>query len=240
MRSDRSLLFPALPARLPYKCRVAIAAIAAILPWPLRRVLYVQWLGYELGPGAFIGHSLVAVERLRMGEGARIGSFNLIRHCAEVVLERDAQIGGLNLINAAWRQREHFAGGAPWSALELGRGAAITYMHTIDCTDRVRIGSFSIFAGRQSQILTHEIDVESGCQTSAPVWIGDHVLINSGAIVLSGCIIGSYVVTGAGSVLRGRIDQPYSLYAGVPAVHKKALPMDSGFFKRSPSAGNVG
>ncbi len=56
--------------------------------------------------------------------------------------------------------------------LLIGEHAAITNRHLIDCTDTVSIGDFSTFAGFRSQILTHSIDIEACCQTSAPVSIG--------------------------------------------------------------------
>ena len=40
----------------------------------------------------------------------------------------------------------------------MGRHAALTSRHYVDCSNRVDIGEFTTVAGARSQILTHAID----------------------------------------------------------------------------------
>ena len=85
--------------------------------------------------------------------------------------------------------------------LILGEHSAITHRHLIDCTNSVTIGKFTTFAGFQSQILTHSIDLERNRQSSSPVRIGDYCFIGTNCVLLGGSALPDYCVLGAKSLL---------------------------------------
>jgi acetyltransferase-like isoleucine patch superfamily enzyme len=70
-------------------------------------------------------------------------------------------------------------------------------------------------AGRRIPPEQTRTDVEVTVDV-APVRIGDHVLIHSGAIICPGVTIGHHAVIGAGAVVIDDIP-PYALAVGVPA-----------------------
>jgi acetyltransferase-like isoleucine patch superfamily enzyme len=102
------------------------------------------------------------------------------------------------------------------------------------------IGAFTVIDGSGGLTIGRGCDISSGAQIvthssarrtvtarayahvdRAPVVIGDHVFIGSGAIILMGSEIGSHSVVAAGAVVtEGSKFPPHSLIAGVPAVRK--------------------
>lgn len=56
-----------------------------------------------------------------------------------------------------------------------------------------------------------------------PTIIGDSTLVGMGASILQGSKIGTAVILGSGSVVRGKVEDN-CLYAGIPATKKKEYP----------------
>jgi len=212
---------------------LAVALLTLWLPWRLRRWLLQQLCGYRIAHGARIGLSLVAVPRLRLDAGARIGHLNVIKG-ARIELAAHASIGNLNWIAGLPKDSARHFHDQPERdpALTVETHAAITSRHFIDCSHHVRIGAFSIVAGAWTQILTHAIDLRLNRQSSAPVEIGRHCFIGTGSVVLKGSRLPDCSVLQANSTLAGAFDQPYTLYSGVPAREARALPRDYAYFSR--------
>lgn len=114
----------------------------------------------------------------------------------------------------------------------LEEHAAITSRHLIDATDRIRIGAFSIVAGAHSQIVTHQIDFSQPRQSCRPVDVGAYCFVATGCVILAGAKLPDCSILGAMSLLKNRWDQPYMLYAGVPAKPCRELDPKSGYFQR--------
>jgi acetyltransferase-like isoleucine patch superfamily enzyme len=190
--------------------------------------------GYSFGPGARIGHSLLGCSSLSMGTAARIGHFNVIKGM-RAELSESATIGDFNWISGLGKEsRKHFtdeAGRDP--AFLMGRHAALTARHYVDCSNRVEIGEFATIAGAHSQILTHAIDFARNRQVSAPVRIGRYCFVGTACVVLKGAELPECSVLAAGSSLARRFDEPYTLYSGVPAQPVKALDRDAEYFRRT-------
>jgi carbonic anhydrase/acetyltransferase-like protein (isoleucine patch superfamily) len=203
-----------------------------VAPARLRRLLLTVGLGYRIHSRATVGRSLITVGHLKMDAGASIGSLNLLRNVDRVEMAEDAAIGHLNWISAARRERGYFAGLSRDPALIMGRGAALTHRHFIDCCDRVEIGELSTIGGIHCQILTHGIDVAEGTLLAAPVRIEDRVLVCSAAILIAGSVVPSRTVVGAGAVVKGKLPDSSTLYAGPAATVKRALASDGGYFVR--------
>src|SRR5688572_10376851 len=148
-----------------------ITLVSLLLPWPLRRWILQSYFGYQIHPSARIGLAWVRPRHLIMEAGTEIGMFTVCKNLDLVHMHADSRIGRGNWItgfrSGASRHFAHEEDRRP--ELILGEHSAITNRHLIDCTSRVRIGRFTTFAGFQSQILTHSIDLEVSRQSSAPV-----------------------------------------------------------------------
>src|SRR4029079_13492242 len=95
--------------------------------------------------------------------------------------------------------------------LVLEEHAAITHRHLIDCTHSVVIGRFSTFAGFQSQILSHSIDLTACRQSSAPVRIGAYCFVGTNCVILGGSELPDYSVLGAKSLLNHAYGDTHNL-----------------------------
>jgi acetyltransferase-like isoleucine patch superfamily enzyme len=216
------------------KVRWLVCVITLPLPWPVRRVL-LQWCcGYELHPTSRIGCSLVAPEELVMREHASIGHLTVVKGLKRLELGPHASIGRGNWITGFPAANKTFFAHQKDRVPELILGAqsAITHRHIIDCTNSIRIGEFTTFAGYRSQILTHSIDLMDCRQSSAPVRIGDYCFVGTDCVLLGGSVLPSYSALGAKSLLNKAHTQTHCLYAGVPAKPVKSLEPDLKYFQR--------
>ena len=117
--------------------------------------------------------------------------------------------------------------------LILGRHAAITNRHLIDCTATVSIGAYTTFAGFSSQILTHSIDLASSRQAASPVTIGEYCFVGTNSVLLGGSVLPDRSVLGAKSLLNKVFKETGTLYGGVPAKPISALPVEQmAYFRR--------
>jgi acetyltransferase-like isoleucine patch superfamily enzyme len=222
------------PRRTSSRRALIVSGIALVLPWFARRWLLRVFCGYSFAEGARIGCSLIGCTSLQMGPSSRIGHFNVVKGI-RVDLGEFATIGDFNWISGLGRgNRKHFtdeAGRDP--AFVMGRHAALTSRHYIDCSNRVDIGEFATVAGARSQILTHAIDFRRNRQVSAPVRIGRYCFVGTACIVLKGSELPDCSVLAAGSSLSRAYADTFTLYSGVPALPVKALDRDAEYFRRS-------
>jgi acetyltransferase-like isoleucine patch superfamily enzyme len=107
--------------------------------------------------------------------------------------------------------------------LEIGRNVYFGRQTVISCLDSVRIGNDVRFAERVSiHDENHQFEPfpvlgpNRSAYVTKPVCIGDRVWVGANVVILSGASIGSDVVIGAGSVVKGNIPAG-TLAAGVPA-----------------------
>lgn len=218
------------------KFRIAIAVMSLFLPWQLRRLILVRFLGYSIHKSASIGFSLIVPKRLEMGPGARIGHLNMCKTGIELLqLGECAILGSLNWICAvpldSVAHFQHQADRRP--ELIVQEHAAITTRHYIDCSDRISIGRFSTFAGLRSVVLTHSIDLKTCKQSVAPVSVGDYCFVGTSVVILAGGGLPNYSILGANSLLNKAFDEPYCLYGGNPARPIKPLTPDLMYFSRT-------
>ena len=215
--------------------RRGLAVAAAFLPQSAKLFVLRHFLGFQIHETARIGFSIVMPGRLVMGPGARIGHLNVVKGVASVALGDHATIGNLNWITGSpmTSQARHFYDQHRRPSLLLGNHAAITNRHLIDCSDAVDVRGHATFGGFRSQILTHSIDVVDSRQRCHPVSIGAYAFVGTGCIVLPGSELPAHSVLGAGSVLTGKLQDEYWLYAGNPARPVKQLDPDSAYFQRT-------
>jgi len=208
--------------------------LSLLLPWPLRRRLLSLVFGYRLHPTSRIGLAWIFPKQLSMDAHSQIGHLTLCKGLDLLQLGPYASIGRGNWITGfpAGSSKHFVHQDNRRPRLLIGEHASITHRHLIDCTDTVSIGDFSTFAGFRSQILTHSIDIETCCQTSAPVSIGKYCFLGTDCVVLGGSLLPDNSVLGAKSLLNKQYHEEYWLYAGVPAKPVKRLANDLAYFSR--------
>jgi acetyltransferase-like isoleucine patch superfamily enzyme len=168
-----------------------------------------------MGPGASIGgrNTITNVNELHMGEGATIGSGNLVKgwwdHPAQPLNERDP-------------------------SLLLGDHAQIASYHYIDCVDTLDMGPHAVIAGFKSTVLTHSIDIVRDKYVTGPVVLGPYAGVLSGCMLLAGTRVPAHSIISAGSVVMTKLTEEYTLYRGNPAEPVRRLPETLGYFKREP------
>ncbi len=212
-------------------------AVAAPLPWRLRRMVLKAACGFVIHRTAFISRfALVLPSRLEMGPNSHIGALTFCKGAELLRLDEYGFIGPLNWITAfplgtGGRHFELDPERKPHLIVE--RHAAITSRHLIDCTDEVKIGAFTTFAGFRSQILTHSIDLNQSRQRCKPVHIGHHCFVGTGCVLLGGSSLPDCSVLGAHSLLASRHETSGYFYGGVPAKLIKPIDPEAKYFSRT-------
>lgn len=209
--------------------------LSVLLPWPARRAMLEKRFGYSIDPTARIGLAWVFPKRLVMEANTSIGHLTVCKNIALLHLHEHALIGRGNWITGfPLGPSPHFASETDRQPeLILGEHSAITHRHFIDCTNRITIGKFTTFAGFQSQMLTHSIDLASNRQTSAPIRVGDYCFVGTNSVMLGGSALPDYCVLGAKSLLNKAFTDTHQLYGGVPARPLQTLPADYQYFHRT-------
>ena len=209
--------------------------LSVLLPWNARRALLVRHFGYSIDPTARIGLAWVFPDRLVMEAHTSIGDLTVCKNIALLHLHEHSLIGRGNWITGfPLGPSPHFASEIDRRPeLIVGAHSAITHRHFIDCTNRITIGSFTTFAGFQSQMLTHSIDLETSRQASATITVGDYCFVGTNSVLLGGSALPSYSVLGAKSLLNKAFTETHQLYGGVPAKPLQSLSADYAYFHRT-------
>lgn len=216
------------------RLRLVALALTALFPGGLKRSAYRWLFGYRIGRNVRIGLAMLDCQSLTIGDNASIGHGTVFWRCGACRVGAHATIGPLNLFRGGIRLTmedyalvmrlnvinaipENDCTNQPDSTFYLGYGAVITAEHRIDFTDRVRIGRRSILGGRNSSIWTHNR------RAGLAVEIGDYCYIGSEIRMAPGGRIPDCSIVGLGAVITKPLQEPYSLYAGVPAKRRRAL-----------------
>jgi acetyltransferase-like isoleucine patch superfamily enzyme len=209
--------------------------LSLCLPWGIRRSFLEKQFGYTIHPSCRIGFSFIFPTRLIMEEGSRVGNLTMCKNIDLLHLKAHASIGNGNWITGfpLGRSRHFVEETDRQPQLIVGEHSAITHRHLIDCTNSVVIGKFTTFAGFQSQILTHTIDIEKSRQTSAPVRVGDYCFVGTNCVLLGGSALPDFCVLGAKSLLNKAFTESHQLYGGVPARPIEKLSPDCAYFRRT-------
>jgi acetyltransferase-like isoleucine patch superfamily enzyme len=220
--------------------KLVIRAMVCLLPWSIRRWVLQKFWRYQIHPSSKIGSAWVFPKHLILEANSYIGNLTVCKGLDLIHLKESSIIGNGNWITGyPSGSSEFYADNRDRKPqLIIDEHSAITNRHLIDCTDSVTIGKFSTFAGFNSQILSHSINLELCKQISGPVKIGDYCFIGSNCLVLANSSLPDYSVLGAKSLLNKNYAEPYHLYAGVPARQIKPLPQDYLYFSRSTGVVN--
>ncbi|MFC5931857.1 acyltransferase [Cryobacterium melibiosiphilum] len=195
----------------------------AVWLWPHSRakIWVLNRLGYEIDSSATVGACLFwHVDKVKIGPGASVQQFNAVRNLRLFSLEQGALLGSYNFISAAppfaiWFPKSHHG------ELKMAPYAKIASRHTIDCSGRVSIGTFSSIAGHNTTFLTHSTDLRLNAQVARPIVIGDRSFVGTNSIVLGGAVLPARSILAAGSLLTAsRSAGNPGLWAGMPAKWK--------------------
>jgi acetyltransferase-like isoleucine patch superfamily enzyme len=215
--------------------KTLLGFFSLLLPWSLRRSFLEKQFGYSIHPSCRIGFAWIFPRRLVMEEGSRIGHLTLCKNIDLLHLGEHAIVGQLNWItgfpSGPSRHFSHQPDRRPELIVE--RHAGISSRHLFDCTARIRIGAFATIGGFRSQLMTHTIDFAAGRQSAEPIDIGEYSFTGTNSVMLGGSALPHHSVLGAQSLLNRKWEEPYRLYAGVPAKPLKELSPDMEYFRRA-------
>ena len=215
--------------------KTLLGVLSLLLPWSLRRSLLESQFGYSIHPSCRIGLAWIFPKKLVMEEGSRIGHLTLCKNIDLLHLGAHAVVGQLNWItgfpSGPSRHFAHQPDRRPELIIETHAG--ISSRHLFDCTARVRIGAFATVGGFRAQFLTHTIDLAAGRQTAEPIEIGEYSFTGTNSVLLGGSVLPHHSVLGAQSLLNRKWEEPYRLYAGVPAKPLKELSPELEYFRRT-------
>ncbi len=192
-----------------------IAVIIFLFP-SIISVIFLRLCGYKIGKGCKIGFSFIVTKKLQMDDNARIGhcnlilvnelqmkeggrikKFNVIKGNIFLKLKRNSTINQFNYITSAFDNRK--------TSCLLNDSAIIGVSHSIDLTSDFILGSYSILAGKGSQVWTHGFyhskKTHERWRIDGSVVIGDNVYIGSKSIICSGVSICNNCTIGAGAVV---------------------------------------
>lgn len=220
------------------KLRLILALLLVPFPSFFKIACYRLFFGYKIGKRVKIGFSAIVAGKCTIGDRSRIGHLNLFYRNQDLRIGSDVIVGFANRIfggkivsigdkchifrfNEINSILDPLVLGAFEPVLELGEGSIITVNHKIDFTDKVTFGPNVVFAGRNSNIWTHNR------QKTAPVSIGRNCYIGSNVQFVAGSSIGEYCVLALGSVVTKQINGEWQIVAGMPAKAAKALDEDS-------------
>lgn len=202
--------------------RVALGLLIGALPnCNAKRVLMRVLLGWQVSQTATVGPCvLLNVENVALRPYSQIWAFSVFHNLASLSLGERAVVGHWNWVGAAPMLRtsalmSRAAGRA--GAFRLGKNAAVTSRHYIDCSGGVEIGDFSILAGVRSTVMTHQVDTTVSAQDVCGVVIDEYCFVGSNVKLVPGAKVPSRSVVAMGSVVTRELDQPGMLYAGAPA-----------------------
>ena len=212
---------------------IILKGILVLLPWHLKRPLLQLFFKFELSPSARIGFSWIYPKRLCLKSGSSIGSMCVAVNLELIQLGEYSSIGRGNWITGfpIGTNSYHFSHQSNRKPeLIVGNHSAISKNHHIDCTNSIRIGSYTTIAGYGSQFLTHSINLYTNKQDSWPITIGSYCFVGTSCVVVGGAILPDYSVLGASSLLNKQYAEDWTLYAGVPARPIKSIDRDSLYF----------
>jgi acetyltransferase-like isoleucine patch superfamily enzyme len=185
--------------------RSILVFFIALLPASRFKNAALRRLGWDVGQSVDIGPCLILrLDEAQVGDGVKIGPFNVFRNLARFELGEGAQFGQWNFVTASNHMRQ--AGGP--GTFELGPHSSITSRHYVDCTGGVRVGAYTTIAGERSTFLTHGISWVTSDQTYDGIRIGDYCLLSSNVQATPGTFVGDRIVVGMGATIAGNLSEP--------------------------------
>ncbi|KRF20967.1 hypothetical protein ASG90_00680 [Nocardioides sp. Soil797] len=212
--------------------RLALAVLMIVLPQRLKHQLARRVLKWDIHPTAYVGRSLILVNKVSLGPGSSIGPMNVIRDLEELRLGEGASIATRNRIAGIPLGSTVFNKATRDPSLVLGDYAMITVAHELDCSDRIELEEYAVVAGFRCSILTHNLNLVKDRFESTPVVLGARSVVMSNCTLLNGTGLPERSILSAGSTVTTRLASPLTLYRGNPAEPVRTLPESLKFFHR--------
>lgn len=163
----------------------------------------------------------IRVANLRLGRGAYVGAFNVIRGRISLEMEESSGLGNRNTVT----RHESFRS---IRCLKMGTLTKITAGHHVDITCDVILGNYTTIAGKGSQIWTHGyVHDRSGpgrYRIDGAITIGDNVYVGSMCMISMGVTIGDGAIVGGGTSVASSLSES-GLYVSSP-MRKLSRPPD--------------
>ena len=197
--------------------RKTLSLLVILLPQPVKQWIYRNIFKWQIGKDVQIGLSYLDVEQMALGDGVRIGHFNIIRGVKHLSIGEGTYIANFN---------QMFGASYPDWASELAIGRHVNFMsrHFIDVGGSVSIGDKAVIGGRDTQFWSHTRAFRDGEPSLEPtsLHVGAGVYVGARATLVS-CDVPDGAVVGAGSVVtKSFAAEPCRLLiAGNPATIRK-------------------
>ena len=214
------------------KARLVVLFATILLPWRIRRLLYIRLFGWRIAPSARIGRSFVDVDRLTMAPGSSIGHLNVIRNMPLLEVGEGSGIHQWNWITTSAEFDGPPPGEGRFRGLKMGSYSAILLRHYLDCSGGITIGNSAALAGVRSTLLTHQANAYAGYVMTAPIEIGEYCLISSDVRITPGSVVPPRSIVAMGAVVTGALPEAGGLYGGVPAKLLRSNVGVGGWFSR--------
>ena len=178
-------------------------------------------LGWKIGSRVRIGLSYLDALNVTIGDGVRIGHFNVVRSVKRLSIGPNTVIANFNAFFGTTYGPD-FPG-----IVDIGAEVSWMSHHFVDAAGNLQVSSQAVIAGRDTHFWTHEAQpFESGLRLMATrVEIGSGAYVGARATLL-GCSVPPGAVVGAGSVVtKDFAPEPARLLiAGNPATIRKRYP----------------
>jgi acetyltransferase-like isoleucine patch superfamily enzyme len=215
------------------QARLLLTIAVAPMPPAFKRLALGWLIGAHIDRSARIGLSIVDSDAFEMGPESQIGHFTVFRGLRRIRLGPGAHLGNFNWITASPMFQSQATETSEHGCFTLGRESAVTSRHYVDCSGGVSIGEYTTVAGVRSTILSHQIDLVEGVQTSKATRIGDFCFVSSNVCLTPGSSIPDRSTVAMGAVVVGDLAPAGALYGGVPARVLRTT-VDSGkYFRRT-------
>jgi acetyltransferase-like isoleucine patch superfamily enzyme len=203
-----------------------------LLPASRLKNRLLRLFGHDIHPSSNIAPNLVVhVEKFEIGQDVVIGPFNVFRGLGLVRISKYSSINSWNWISAhpIYRKIDRDAG-----TLFLGSWARIGSRNYFDCSGTIILRALCTVGGNKCLLQTHEPDIATFQQSVGRITVGHHSMVGSRGVLLKGAALPDESLLAANSTLmHGSADGRKGLYAGSPAVWKRAT--EGEWFSRNTS-----
>ena len=201
-----------------------IQILCWLLPASRLKNQLLSLFGHDIHPSSHIGPNLVVgVVKFEIGQNVAIGPFNVFRGLGLVRLGKYSIINSWNWISAhpVYRSIDRDAG-----TLFLGTCSRIGSRNYLDSSGTIVLKAFSYVGGNKCLLQTHEPHFATDEQSVGRITIGHHSMVGSRAVLLKCAALPDESLLAANSTLVRGSDGRKGLYAGSPAVWKRATEGD--------------